>query len=103
VEALACRLLGGPIRTDQRVNAGKSSRTFARLYLARTGRTPAKAVEELRLEAARRALEETQLSLKEIASRSGFFDEERMRRAFHRGLGVSPQDYRSKFGSGKVN
>jgi transcriptional regulator GlxA family with amidase domain len=96
-------LLGGPIRTDQRVNAGKSSRTFARLYLARTGRTPAKAVEELRLEAARRALEETQLSLKEIASRSGFFDEERMRRAFHRGLGVSPQDYRSKFGSGKVN
>jgi hypothetical protein len=34
----------GPIRTDQRVNAGKSSRTFARLYLARTGRTPAKVI-----------------------------------------------------------
>jgi len=93
---------------DLRVDAlaartGKSSRTFERLYLARTGRTPAKVVEELRLEAARRALEETRLSLKEIASRSGFFDEEKMRRAFHRRLGVSPQDYRNKFGSGKVN
>jgi transcriptional regulator GlxA family with amidase domain len=90
VEALAAR-------------AGKSSRTFARLYVARTGRTPAKVVEELRLEAARRALEETRLSLKEIANRSGFVDEEKMRRAFQRKLGVSPQDYRSKFGSGKVS
>jgi transcriptional regulator GlxA family with amidase domain len=83
--------------------AGNSPRTFARLYLARTGRTPAKVVEELRLEAAHPALEQTRLSLKEIASRSGFLDEEKMRRAFHRGLGVSPQDYRGKFGSGEMN
>jgi transcriptional regulator GlxA family with amidase domain len=89
VEALAAR-------------AGKSPRTFGRLYRAGTGRTPAKVVEELRLEAARRALEETRLSLKEVANRSGFFDEEQMRRAFQRKLGVSPHDYRSKFGSGKV-
>jgi len=90
VEALAAR-------------AGKSPRTFGRLYRAGTGRTPAKVVEELRLEAARRALEETRLSLKEVANRSGFVDEEKMRRAFQRKLGVSPQDYRSKFGSGKVS
>ncbi|HEY5793768.1 MAG TPA: GlxA family transcriptional regulator [Bosea sp. (in: a-proteobacteria)] len=75
-----------------------SPRTFARLYFARTGRTPAKVVEELRLEAARRALEETRQSIKEIATRSGFVDEERMRRAFRRKIGVSPQDYRGKFG-----
>jgi transcriptional regulator GlxA family with amidase domain len=78
-----------------------SPRTFARLYFARTGRTPAKVVEALRLEAARRALEESRQSIKEIATRNGFLDEERMRRAFRRRLGVSPQDYRGKFGRGE--
>lgn len=94
--------LGGDLRVE--VLAAKvamSPRTFARLYFARTGRTPAKVVEELRLESARRALEETRQSIKEIASRNGFLDEERMRRAFRRRLGISPQDYRSKFGSGE--
>lgn len=86
VEALAARVSMSP-------------RTFARLYLARTGRTPAKVVEEFRLEAARRALEETRQSIKEVAARCGFVDEERMRRAFHRRLGISPQDYRSQFGA----
>ncbi|MEP9355496.1 GlxA family transcriptional regulator [Xanthobacter sp. KR7-65] len=76
-----------------------SPRTFARLYTARTGRTPAKVVEELRLDAARRALEETRQSIKEIAVRCGFADEERMRRAFRRRMGVNPQDYRGKFGA----
>lgn len=75
-----------------------SPRTFARSYFARTGRTPAKVVEELRLEGARRALEDTRQSIKEIATRCGFLDEERMRRAFRRRLGVSPQHYREKFG-----
>ena len=54
---------------------------------------------DLAVAAARRALEESRLSLKEIACRSGFADEEKMRRAFHRVLGVSPRDYRTKFGS----
>jgi transcriptional regulator GlxA family with amidase domain len=95
--------LDADLRVDAlAAQAGKSSRTFQRLYLERTGRTPAKVVEELRLEAARRSLEETRLSLKEIACRSGFIDEERMRRAFHRVLSVSPQDYRSKFGSNTI-
>lgn len=79
-----------------------SPRTFARLYAARTGRTPAKVVEELRLDAARRALEETRQSIKEIAVRCGFADEERMRRAFRRRLGVNPQEYRGKFGSSEA-
>jgi transcriptional regulator GlxA family with amidase domain len=86
VEALAARVAMSP-------------RTFARLYSARTGRTPAKVVEEMRLEAARRALEETRHSIKDIAKRSGFADEERMRRAFRRRLGIAPNDYRAKFGA----
>jgi transcriptional regulator GlxA family with amidase domain len=74
-----------------------SPRHFARVYLAKVGRTPAKMVEEMRIEAARRALEETDFSVKRIARDCGFGDEERMRRSFVRGLGVAPSDYRSRF------
>jgi len=77
--------------------AGMSPRTFARVFLEKTGKTPAKVVEEFRVEAARRSLEETTITMKEIASRSGFQDEEHMRRAFRRRLNVLPRDYRSRF------
>ncbi len=78
--------------------AGMSPRTFARVFSRQTGRTPAKTVELLRLETARRLLEESSLSLKEIAVRCGFLEEDRMRRSFLRSLGVSPQTYRARFG-----
>jgi transcriptional regulator GlxA family with amidase domain len=77
--------------------AGMSPRHFARLYAARHGTTPAKAVEVLRVEAARRALEETQAPIKRVAAICGFGDEERMRRSFLRRLGSSPVDYRRRF------
>ena len=101
------RWISDHLDEDLRVEAlaereSMSPRTFARLYAARTGRTPAKVVEELRLDAARRALEETRQSIKEIAVRCGFVDEERMRRAFRRRLGVNPQDYRGKFGAAET-
>ena len=90
--------LGEDLRVDAlAARVGMSPRTFARLYAARTGRTPAKSVEGLRLEAARRALEETRLSVKDIAVQCGFLEEDRMLRCFHRRLGVSPQDYRNRF------
>ena len=79
--------------------AGMSVRTFARLYHARTGMTPAKAVAAMRVEAARSMLEETPLPIAEIAWRCGFGDEEGMRRAFLRRLGVAPGRYRSRFTS----
>src|SRR6266851_3890137 len=59
---------------------GMSPRNFARVYARRMGATPAKAVELLRIEAARRALEETAAPIETIARRCGFGDEERMRR-----------------------
>lgn len=74
-----------------------SPRKFARLYAERTGGTPAKTVEGFRLEAARCALEDTRLTIKEIAVRCGFLEEGRMRRCFHRCLGVNPQEYRNRF------
>lgn len=77
--------------------ARMSPRNFARTYLSHTGRTPAKAVEAMRVEAARRMLEDEHISVKVIAARCGFGDDERMRRSFLRILSVSPQVYRSRF------
>jgi len=77
--------------------AGMSARTFARAYAAKAGRTPARMVEAMRIESARRSLEATERPLKQIARDCGFGDEERMRRAFQRRLGVCPLDYRVRF------
>jgi transcriptional regulator GlxA family with amidase domain len=90
--------LAGDLSVDRlAAQAGMSPRHFARLYAARHGATPAKAVEALRVEAARRALEETPVPIKRVAATCGFGDEERMRRSFLRRLGSSPLDYRRRF------
>jgi transcriptional regulator GlxA family with amidase domain len=80
--------------------AGMSERTFLRRYREATGLTPARAIERLRVEAARQLLADTRLSAKRIAARCGFGSEETMRRNFARLQGVSPQDYRERFGGG---
>ncbi|MBJ2235307.1 MAG: transcriptional regulator [Pseudomonadales bacterium RIFCSPLOWO2_12_60_38] len=74
-----------------------SPRNFARVYKQKTGRTPAKAIELFRMEAARRMLEDSQRSIEQIAGLCGFGDEERMRCTFHRQLAISPRDYRERF------
>lgn len=74
-------------------------RTFARFYLQRTGTTPARAVEQIRLERACALIENTQHSAKSIAAACGFSSEEIMRRAFLRHLKVSPKGYRERFSS----
>jgi transcriptional regulator GlxA family with amidase domain len=76
-----------------------SPRNFARLYAKTRGRTPAKAVEAIRIDAARRRLEETTERIEAIAESCGFSDEEQMRSAFVRVLGVPPREYRKHFGS----
>jgi transcriptional regulator GlxA family with amidase domain len=77
--------------------AGMSERSFSRHYAEATGQTPARAIERLRVEAARRLLSETRTAIKRIAQRCGFGLEETMRRSFLRLLAVTPQDYRSRF------
>lgn len=76
-----------------------SPRNFARLYAKTRGRTPAKAVEAIRIDAARRHLEETADRMMTIAEACGFSDEEQMRTAFIRVLGVPPREYRKHFAS----
>ncbi len=77
--------------------AKMSPRTFARLYTKRIGISPAKSVEMFRVEAAKRLLEHEDLSLLKIAVKTGLADEQRLRRAFIRHVGVSPADYRRRF------
>jgi transcriptional regulator GlxA family with amidase domain len=79
--------------------AGMSERSFSRHYAEATGMTPGRAVEQLRVEAARRLLLETRLPVKRIAQRCGFGSVETMRRSFLRWMAVVPQDYRARFGS----
>jgi transcriptional regulator GlxA family with amidase domain len=85
-----------PMLADQ---AGMSERSFSRHYAEATGLTPARAVERLRVEAARRMLSESRLPVKRISQRCGFGSEETMRRSFLRILSATPQDYRARFSS----
>jgi transcriptional regulator GlxA family with amidase domain len=75
-----------------------SPRQFTRVFLAETGISPARAVEALRIEAARYLLEQSRLSLEEIAVETGFGSRERMRRAFLRSSGEAPQTIRREAG-----
>jgi transcriptional regulator GlxA family with amidase domain len=74
--------------------AGLSPRQFSRAFKEETGQSPAKAVENLRVEAARLLMEQGRHSMDVIADETGFGDRERMRRAFLRTLGQPPQSIR---------
>jgi transcriptional regulator GlxA family with amidase domain len=71
-----------------------SPRHFARAFHTETGVTPAKAVERLRVEAARAALDGGAVSVQRVAADCGFGDAERMRRSFARILGMTPSALR---------
>ena len=84
VEALAAR-------------ARLSPRHFARAFQAETGTTPGRYVDRVRLEHARRLLEETSRGVEEVARAAGYGTSEAMRRAFTKALGTAPADYRRRF------
>lgn len=71
-----------------------SPRNFARAFAAETGTTPARAIERLRIETARAAVEGTARPFGKIATDHGFSDADHMRRAFLRALGQPPQALR---------
>jgi transcriptional regulator GlxA family with amidase domain len=78
-----------------------SERNFARAFTREVGMTPGAYVEALRVDHARLRLESSGQKLEAVAAQCGFGTVETMRRAFHRRLGVSPGDYRTKFQSRK--
>jgi len=77
--------------------ADMSPRHFARVFRAEIGVTPARYVEQVRLEAARQQLEDSTAGVEAIARGCGFGTAETMRRAFQRRLRVRPSDYRERF------
>jgi transcriptional regulator GlxA family with amidase domain len=76
---------------------GMSPRTFARVFRRETGTTPAAYVEELRVEAARRLLETTDLTVATVAGRVAMKHAETLHRAFNRRLHTTPDRYRQHF------
>ncbi|CAO4174384.1 GlxA family transcriptional regulator [Methylorubrum populi] len=84
-----------PLTVEELAEAASvSPRQFSRLFREETGQSPAKAVERLRLEAAKAMLEEGRHSLDMVARDTGFADRDRMRRAFLRAFGHPPQSLR---------
>lgn len=71
--------------------ANLSPRQFSRVFHAETGQSPAKAIEKLRVEAAREMIESGRHPIDVVADRTGFADRNRMRRAFLRAFGQPPQ------------
>jgi len=77
--------------------ASLSPRQFARAFAAEVGMTPGRYVDRVRLEAARRHLEDTADGVEETARACGYGTPEAMRRTFLRSLGTGPAEYRNRF------
>jgi transcriptional regulator GlxA family with amidase domain len=84
--------LGSSLSVDKLAEvASLSPRQFSRAFQAETGQSPAKAVEKLRLEAARLMIEQSHHPIDVVARETGFVDRRRMREAFLRTFGQPPQ------------
>jgi transcriptional regulator GlxA family with amidase domain len=77
--------------------ASLSPRQFARAFAAEVGMPPGRYVDRVRLESARRRLEDSADGVEETARACGYGTSEAMRRAFIRALGASPAEYRRRF------
>jgi transcriptional regulator GlxA family with amidase domain len=87
--------LQSPLTVEQLAEAAHlSPRQFSRAFQEETGQTPAKAVENLRIEVARLMLEDSRHSIDLIARETGFGSRDRMRRAFVRRFGQAPLEIR---------
>lgn len=83
---------------DMAAVVNMSRRNFTRLFRTRTGITAGEYLERLRTEAVANLMNTTSLRLQQIAQRTGFGSEQTLRRVFVRRFGVTPTEFRSRFG-----
>jgi len=103
VLAYAEQNLRAPLTVEELAQvANLSPRQFTRAFHVETGESPAKAVEKLRIEAARLMMEQGRYPIEFIAQQTGFIDRERMRRAFRRAFGQPPQVVRRNAQNGTI-
>lgn len=81
---------------------GVSRRTFARAFARHAHVTPSVFVDQVRIDVARKLLEETDVPLKTVAFRCGFRNATQMRMVFARQLGATPRQYRERFRAGDL-
>jgi len=90
--------LAEPLKIEEMAaHAGWAPRTFARRFVAETGTTPARWLAAQRLDHARRLLETTDLSVDQVAERSGLGTGANLRLHLARRLGVTPTAYRRTY------
>ena len=98
LQAWIAEHLNDDLRVEQLADrVAMSPRNFSRVFSKEIGTPPAKFVAHLRVEAARRHLEESDRNLKQVASSCGFSSVEIMRRSFLTELQVTPGAYRKRF------
>lgn len=78
---------------------GVSTRTLGRHFADAIGLSPKAYIDEVRIESAKRLLEQTSLAIAEIRLQAGFADPTAFRRAFKRSVGITPTEYRHRFGN----
>ena len=95
--------LDQPLSVDRLADrVAMSPRNFARVFAQELGTTPSRYLFRLRVEAARRLLEQTDKSLTQVAPAAGFGSVDVMRRAFLRALGTTPRRYRRHFQAAQI-
>ena len=80
--------------------ANTGMRNFIRRFKAATNNTPIEYLQRVRIEAAKKALENKDWQLDEIMNAAGYKDIKTFRMIFKRITGLSPQDYRKKYSRG---
>jgi len=99
VQAWALENLAGDLGVEKLADrAAMSPRNFTRVFVRQTGMTPARFIEQIRVEAARQRLEQGRETIDGVAAACGLGSALTLRRTFERHLGVTPSEYRTRFG-----
>ena len=84
---------------DLAIKSHLTERTFLRRFVRATGLKPSEYLQQLRVSKACDALESSQHTVENIASEVGYEDVSAFRKVFLKTTGLTPRDFRTRFGS----